>query len=53
LLRRLLVAPPLHEHIKHIAVLIDSTLQIMPLTLNGQEDFIEVPLVPWSGASAA
>jgi hypothetical protein len=35
-----------------MAVLIDRPPEIMALTLNGQKDLIQVPLVSWSGLSA-
>src|SRR5215467_4299419 len=50
LLRRLLIAPALHEDVKHVIVLVDSPPQVMPLTLNGKKYLIQVPLVARSRA---
>src|SRR5262245_1623241 len=51
LLGRLLIPPTLHQDVEHVIVLIDGAPQVMAFTIDGQEDFIEVPLVPWLGAS--
>jgi hypothetical protein len=51
LLRRLLVAAALHQDIEHVIVLVDSAPQVMALAIDGQKDLVEVPLVPWLGAS--
>ena len=39
----LLIAATLHQYINDIAVLIDSTPQILALPLNGDKDFINMP----------
>ena len=40
-----LVAAPLYQDINHIAVLIDGTPQILPLPLNRNKHFVDVPRV--------
>src|SRR5262245_20450148 len=40
----------LHQNIKHVAILIHRPPEIMPLTTNGEENFVQVPLVTRSGA---
>ena len=47
----LLVAAALHQDIEHVIVLVDSAPQVMALAIDGQKDLVEVPLVPWLGAS--
>lgn len=51
-LRRLLISPALYEDIEDVAVLVDGAPQIVPLPVNGEKDFIQVPLVFWPGMSA-
>src|SRR5262245_29682803 len=51
LLRRLLVAAALHEDIEDVVVLVDGAPEVMALTIDGQKDLIQVPLVTWLGAS--
>src|SRR4030095_5487193 len=51
LLRRVLIAPALNQDIEDVVVLVDSAPQGMPLPIDRQEDLVEVPLVPWLGAS--
>src|SRR5262245_41032910 len=51
LLRGPFVTPALHQDVEHGVVLIDSAPQVMALPVDGQKHFIEVPLVPWLGAS--
>src|SRR5262249_41957060 len=51
LLRCLLVASALYQDIEHIVVLIHCTPQIMALAVYGEKHLIEMPLVPWLGAS--
>ena len=51
LLRRVRVAAALYQDIHHVVVLVDSAPQVMTVTVDGQEDFIKMPLVPWLGAS--
>src|SRR5215813_12314692 len=50
LLRRLLVAPALHQDVEDVVVLIDGAPQVMTLPLNGQKHLVEVPRVTWLGA---
>ena len=40
----------LHEDIEHVAILIHRPPEIMPLTMNGEENFVQVPLVTRSEA---
>src|SRR5262245_24559942 len=51
LLRRLFVAAALHQDIEDVVVLVDSAPQVMALAIDHQEHLIQVPLVPWLGAS--
>src|SRR5262249_43521662 len=51
LLCRVLIAPALHEDVEHVIVLIDRAPQVMALPVDRQKDLVEVPLVPWLGAS--
>src|SRR5215467_6555666 len=51
LLRRLLIPPALHEDVQHVIVLVDRAPGVMALPVDGQEHLIQVPLVPWLGAS--
>ena len=51
LLRGLLIAPALHEDIKHVIILVDSAPEVMALPVDGQKDLIQVPLVTWPGSS--
>jgi hypothetical protein len=44
-LRRLLVSPALHQDIEHAPILIDRPPEIVPLTMNGEKHFIQMPLV--------
>jgi hypothetical protein len=41
----LLVAPPLHQNIQHLPVLIHGPPKIVLCTIDGEDDFIEMPLV--------
>ncbi len=45
-LRRLLVTSALHQDIEHVAVLIHRPPEVMPLTLDRQEDLIQMLLIP-------
>src|SRR5262245_13061387 len=45
LLRRVLIAPALHQDIENVVVLIDGAPQVMPLTIHCQKHFVQVPLV--------
>ena len=51
LLRRVLIAPALDQDIEDVVVLVDSTPQVMALPVDRHEHLVEVPLVPWLGAS--
>src|SRR5688572_17400998 len=51
LLRRLLVAAALHQDVEDIVVLVDSAPQVMTLPVDRQKHLVQVPLVPWLGAS--
>src|SRR5215831_16255315 len=51
LLRCLLVAAALHQNVENVIVLVHRTPEIMALPVDRQKDFIEMPLVPWLGAS--
>src|SRR5262245_24966422 len=51
LLRRLLIAPALHQNIEDVIVLIHGAPQVMALAIDGQKDFVQMPLVTWLGAS--
>ncbi len=50
LLGGLLVPSPLHQDVEHYAVLIHRPPQIVPLLVDRDEYFIQVPFVAWSGA---
>src|SRR5215471_2993309 len=51
LLGRVLIAAALDQNIQHVIVLVHSTPEIMALPADGQEHLVQVPLVPWLGAS--
>jgi hypothetical protein len=51
LFRGLLVAAALHQDIQHVVVSVNRAPQVMALAIDGQKDLVEVPLVPWLGAS--
>jgi hypothetical protein len=51
LLGGLLVPAALHQDIQYVVVLVDSAPQVMALAIDGQEDFIKMPFVPWLGSS--
>jgi hypothetical protein len=53
LLRGFLVAPPWHQDIQHVAVLVHGPPQIMLFAVNGQKNFIQVPFVPRPGTPAS
>ena len=46
------IAPGLDEDIDHIAVLVDGTPQILPLALDGHEQFVQVPGVAQASSPA-
>ena len=52
LLRCPLIAATLHQDVEHVIVLVDSSPQVMPLTMNGEKHLIQVPLVTRPGSSA-
>jgi len=51
LLRRVLIAPALDQNVEDVIVLVDRAPEAMALAINGQKDLVQVPLVPWLGAS--
>src|SRR5215471_7533157 len=51
LLRRVRIAPALHQDIEHVIVLIDGAPQVMALPVDCQKDLVQVPLITWLGAS--
>jgi hypothetical protein len=51
--RPLCVTAWLHQDIEDDAVLVHGAPEIMQVALNPDEDFIEVPLIAWSGPTAA
>src|SRR5262249_37055369 len=51
LLGRLLSTPALDQDVEHVVVLVDSTPQGVPFAIDREKDLIEMPFVPWLGAS--
>src|SRR6516162_7688405 len=51
LLRRVRIAPALHQNVEDIIVLVHRTPERMALPVDRQKHLVEVPLVPWLGAS--
>ncbi len=51
LLSGALVAAALHQDIEHVPCLIDGASQVVGFAIDGQEYFIQKPLVAWSGSS--
>src|SRR5215510_10877025 len=51
LLHRVLIAPALDQNVEDVIVLVDRAPEVMALAVNGQKDLVQVPLVPWLGAS--
>jgi hypothetical protein len=49
---RLLVAPPLHEDVENVVVLIYRTPQVMTFAINCQEDLVQMSFIARSRASA-
>jgi len=47
-LRSLLVPPPLHQDVEHHAIMIDRPPEIVPLLIDRDEYFIQVPFVAWT-----
>jgi hypothetical protein len=41
------IAPGLNEDVEHNAILIDSAPEVMLHALDPDEDFVQVPLIPW------
>ena len=41
----------LHQNVEDVVVLVDSTPQGMAFAIDGEKHFIEMPFVPWLGAS--
>jgi hypothetical protein len=52
-LRGVLVAPPLHQDIQHVTVLVHGPPQIVLFAVNGQKNFIQAPFAPWLGTLAS
>jgi hypothetical protein len=52
LLRGLLVPATLDENVQHVAVLIHSTPQVMPDTIDGEKHLVQVPFIPWPRSPA-
>jgi hypothetical protein len=52
-LRHFLVPPALHEDLEPMAILIDGPPQIVPFAVDGEKDFVQVPLVTRPGMPAA
>jgi hypothetical protein len=46
------IPAPLHEDIEDIPILVDGSPEIMPLPLDGQKDFIQMPLISRLGPAA-
>src|SRR5499427_6641661 len=51
LLRRVLVAAALHQNVEDVVILVNRAPQVMALPVDRQKHFVQVPLVPWLGAS--
>ena len=51
LLRRVRIAPALHQDIEDVVVLIDGSPEVMALTINREKHLIQVPFVAWLRAS--
>ena len=47
------IAPGLNEDVEHNAILIDGAPEVMLHALDPDEDFVQVPLVPWPRPAAA
>ena len=52
LLGRFLVATTLHQDIEDVPVLIHGAPEVVPLAIDGEEDFIQMPFVAGSGTPA-
>src|SRR5258708_25755907 len=50
-LRRLLIAPALHQDIEHVAILIHSPPKVMSLATDREEDLVHMPLVATTRAT--
>jgi hypothetical protein len=53
LLRGPLIPPPLHQNIKHLAVLIDRPPEIVALSFDRQKHLVHMPLIAWLRTAAA
>jgi len=51
LLGCLLVAPALHQNIRHVILLVNRAPQVMPLPRDRHKHLVQVPFVAWVGAS--
>ncbi len=51
LLGRLLITPALDQDVEHVVVLANSTPQVMAFAIDREKHLIEMPFVPWLGAS--
>jgi hypothetical protein len=52
-LRSVGIAPGLNQDVEHHAILIDGAPEIVLHALDPDEDFVDVPLVPWPWPTAA
>jgi hypothetical protein len=50
---RVLMPPPLHQHVEYVPLLVHRPPEIVPLTTNSKKDLVEVPLVARPGTPAA
>jgi hypothetical protein len=50
-LGRMLVPPTLYQNIQDVPILIHRPPQIIPFTVDGEKDLVQVPLVTWLGSS--
>jgi len=41
----MLIAAALHKNVEHVIILIDSAPQVMPLTIDCQEDLVQMPFI--------
>ncbi len=44
-----LVPATLHQYVQHVALLVFSPPQVVRLPVDLEEDFVQMPLIPWSG----
>ena len=52
-LRGAAIAPGLNQDVEHNTILIDRAPKVLPHALDPDEDFVQVPLVPWPRPVAA